>query len=170
MKKISKYLSLLLRHEPERENLDMDSNGWVHCDEIIDKLNITFSDIEYVVKSNDKNRFSFNDDKSKIRANQGHSLSWVNVEMNEVKPPDILYHGTATKFVSSIKENGLIKGNRNHVHLSDDIETAKSVGLRHGKLYLFEIDAKKMYEDGYKFYLSKNNVWLIEYVPKKYLK
>ena len=165
--KISKYLSLLLRHNPE--NLDMDSNGWVSCDQLIDKLTITFSELEDVIKTNNKKRFSFNQDKSKVRANQGHSLSWVNVDMDEIKPPDILYHGTATRFVSSIKENGLIKGNRNHVHLSDDLETAKTVGSRHGEVFLFEVDAKRMYEDGYKFYLSQNGVWLIEYVPKEYL-
>ena len=166
----SKTLSYLLRHNPE--DLAMDSNGWVYVDDVLKKLNMTIDDLKEVVKTNDKKRFAFNEDETKIRANQGHSID-VDVELKEVTPPDYLYHGTSPTFVKEImKSGGLSKMNRQHVHLSADIQTALIVGKRHAKYLtptIFTIDSGKMYKDGFKFFISENNVWLTEYVPKKYI-
>jgi len=120
------------------------------------------------VKTNNKQRYEYNEDETLIRARQGHSIN-VDVNLSESTPPDILYHGTATRFLDSILEKGIVKGNRLHVHLSKDEETATTIGARHGKPYVLKIDAKKMYEDGIKFYLSNNNVWLTDFVDVKYI-
>ena len=124
--------------------------------------------LEEIVSSDEKQRYSFNDDKTKIRANQGHSIQ-VDVELEEKEPPKILWHGTGEKFVASIDEQGLISKNRLYVHLSKDEETAFKVGTRHGKPVLYIVKAADMFKDGYKFYLSKNGVWLTKEVPVKYL-
>ena len=129
---------------------------------------VSLDDLKKIVASNNKQRFRFNDDFTKIRANQGHSIS-VDVELNEVRPPVVLYHGTATKFLESIKHNGLIAKNRLHVHLSADKETAIKVGGRHGKPIVLTVNSAKMYEDGFIFYLSENNVWLTVSVPINYI-
>jgi putative RNA 2'-phosphotransferase len=121
------------------------------------------------VAENNKKRFTFNDDGSKIRANQGHSIS-VELDLQSQEPPDILYHGTAKRFLDSIMENGLIAGQRNHVHLSDNLETAIMVGKRHGKVEVLIIDTKSMIKDGKKFFLSKNGVWLTDSVEKQYFR
>ena len=113
-------------------------------------------------------RYSFNENKSKIRANQGHSIN-VDVELKPKEPPKILYHGTATRFSDSIKKQGLIPKGRLHVHLSRDVETAITVGKRHGKPIIFQVDCEAMLSDGYTFYLSENNVWLTDNVPCRYL-
>jgi len=171
-KKVSKagrYMSGLLRHFPEREHLDMDKFGWVEVKQLITALDISMQDLQDIVDENNKKRFSFNSDKIKIRANQGHSLSWVEVELTETKPPQILFHGTATRFLSSIYDKGLLRSGRNHVHLSVDIETAENVGARHGTVYVLHIDTEQMFEDGYKFYISDNGVWLTDFVPRKYI-
>ena len=166
----SKTLSYLLRHNPE--DLDMDKNGWVMVDDVLKKLNITFKELEEIVETNDKKRFSFDDTLTKIRANQGHSID-VDVELKEVEPPEYLYHGTAPSYVHEIlKSGGLSKMKRNHVHLSSDEKTAFNVGKRHSKYLdpaIFIVDSEEMYKDGFKFYLSENGVWLTEYVPKKYI-
>ena len=166
----SKTLSYLLRHNPE--DLDMDKNGWVMVDDILKKLNITFKELEEIVETNDKKRFSFDDTLTKIRANQGHSID-VDVELKEVIPPTFLYHGTSPTFVKEImKSGGLSKMKRQHVHLSVDDDTAYKVGKRHAKYLepaILVIQSYKMYKDGFKFYLSDNGVWLTEYVPKKYI-
>ena len=166
----SKTLSYLLRHNPE--DLYMDSNGWVSVDDILKKLNMTIDDLKEVVKNNDKKRFGFNEDITKIRANQGHSIS-VDVELKEVEPPKFLYHGTSPSYVKEIiKSGGLSKMKRQHVHLSADKDTAHNVGKRHSKYLdpaIFIVRSYDMYKDGYKFFLSENNVWLTEYVPKKYI-
>ena len=125
--------------------------------------------LEEIVSTDNKQRYSFNEDKTLIRANQGHSIP-VDVELEEVTPPDILYHGTGEKFVSSINKLGLIPKSRLYVHLSKDIDTAKNVGKRHGNPIIYSVDCKKMIADGYKFYLSVNGVWLTKEVPIKYLK
>lgn len=122
-----------------------------------------------IVKSSDKQRFKFNDDFSKIRANQGHSIN-VDLKLKLKLPPEILFHGTATKNIDSIKQNGLLKQNRHHVHLSSDTETAKKVGMRYGKPIILKIEAGSMHADGIKFYLSENGVWLTEKVDTKYIK
>ena len=125
-------------------------------------------ELEEIVETNDKKRYEFSDDKKKIRARQGHSVD-VDVELEEKTPPDILYHGTATKFLESIYKNGINSGNRLYVHLSNDEDTAKKVGSRHGTPYVLKIDANKMFNDGNKFYLSNNDVWLTKFVDKKYI-
>lgn len=163
-----RYMSLLLRHAPEKEGLDMDKNGWVSVKQLITKLEISMKTLEEIVEENDKKRFSFNADKTKIRASQGHSIG-VDLQLKEVEPPDILYHGTATKYLSSIYKEGIKRGKRDDLHLSKDEDTANKVGRRHGNVYILMIDTKKMYQDGYKFRLSDNGVWLTDFVPAKYI-
>jgi len=172
--KISKFISLLLRHKPEIIGLALDENGWVEVDDLIEKMNkngfkITVDILNHIVTTNSKKRFSFNDSKTKIRASQGHSIE-VELHLKETPPPKYLYHGTAEKSVSSILKSGLEKRNRQYVHLSSDPQTARIVGQRHGKATVFMVAAGKMKEDGFPFYLSDNNVWLIENVPVNYLK
>lgn len=175
--KASKFMSFILRHSPQEIGLILDSNGWVSVNSLIElanssgKTNIVFTRelINYIVVNNDKQRFDLSEDGSKIRANQGHSVS-VNLALNYVTPPDVLYHGTATRFLPSILKEGLKPMARHDVHLSFSEEVAKSVGIRHGSPTILLIDSKKMYEDGYKFQCSKNNVWLTENVPVKYIK
>ena len=124
--------------------------------------------LEEIVATNNKNRYSFNADKTKIRANQGHSIP-VDVELEEKEPPEFLWHGTGEKYVVSIDEHGLISKNRLYVHLSNDIETAQNVGKRHGKVVIYKVWTGQMYQDGYQFYRSVNGVWLTKYVPVQYL-
>ena len=173
-KNLSKYLSLLLRHRPEVLNLNMDKNGWVNLDELIEKLNadgknVTLEKIQEVVATNTKQRFKLDEVNNRIRANQGHSIN-VDVELVEKNPPQILYHGTAKKNIDIISKEGLKKMNRQHVHLSQDYDTAINVGGRHGKPIILKIDCKRMLEDGFKFYLSENKVWLTDVVDVKYIK
>jgi len=172
--KTSKFLSLVLRHKPETIQIQLDENGWVNVNELIEKLNnygkeIDFEILKYVVETNSKKRFAFNEDKSKIRANQGHSLQ-IDLNYKPIIPPEILYHGTSEKFLDSILKSGIEKRNRQHVHLSSDIETAMKVGQRHGKPVILEIQTAKMNKNGHKFYLSENKVWLTDYVPIEYIK
>lgn len=167
--KISKYLSYLLRHKPEVIGLKMDKNGWVLVDELIEKSEIKLNKevIEKIVKNSDKQRFELKD--GKIRANQGHSID-VDVELVAKEPPEILYHGTATRFLENILKEGLLPQSRQYVHLSKDEYTAIKVGQRHGKATVLEIRALEMFKDGYKFFLSKNGVWLTKSVPVKYIR
>lgn len=170
---ISKLMSLVLRHNPAKLNINLDENGWSDVDKLMQGINkkghkVTLVDLKEIVESNDKKRFKFNDDFTKIRANQGHSIN-VDVELKEAKPPAILYHGTATKFLSSIEKQGLVAGSRLHVHLSSDKETANQVGIRHGKPVVLTINSEKMYADGNLFYLSDNNVWLTNSILPKYI-
>ena len=173
LKHISKLMSLVLRHQPEAIGLQLDENGWAHVEELIQKINangtkVDIATILIVVETNDKKRFGFNEDKTMIRANQGHSLE-VDLNLMPSNPPDILYHGTADRFVDPILKEGLTKQQRQHVHLSRQIETAKAVGTRHGKPVILHINAKAMQDDGYLFYLSENNVWLVDAVPTQYI-
>lgn len=165
---ISKKISYILRHNPSSINIDMDKHGYVAVDELISKLDIRFDQLKAIVDTNNKKRFSFNKDLSKIRASQGHSIK-VNMGLEPIKPPLILYHGTSIENKKAILENGILKMNRNHVHLSADTETALTVGSRHGKPYIFKIYAFVMCQDGFDFYISENDVWLTNYVPPKYL-
>jgi len=171
LKDIGRYMSLLLRHKPEKEHLNIDSQGYVLVDEIIDKLKISKDDLNWIIDNNDKKRFTFNSDETMIRAAQGHSIS-VDLKMKRILPPDFLYHGTSTDNEDKISKNGLIKMGRNHVHLTDNRETAYSVGMRYAKynnkLWLIIINAKHMNEDGYEFFKSENGVYLTEEVPSKY--
>lgn len=169
IKKLSKFLSLILRHKPETINIKLDKNGWANVSEILRGMKIDFATLEKVVAENDKQRFSFNEDKTKIRANQGHSVK-VDVELVEKIPPEILYHGTIEKNLESISARGLLKMNRLYVHLSADIETAKKVATRRaGNAIIFKVAARQMFNDGFKFFQSANGVWLVETVPSKYL-
>ncbi|MBN8786312.1 MAG: RNA 2'-phosphotransferase [Terrimonas sp.] len=173
LKHISKFMSLVLRHQPEKIGLQLDENGWTTTEELISKLNahgITtdFSVIELVVATNDKKRFSFNESKTKIRANQGHSID-IELNLAPVTPPDILYHGTTSRFLESILKTGLQKQNRQHVHLSADETTAKAVGSRHGKPVILTVKAEEMVNDGRIFFLSENTVWLTDEVPVQYI-
>jgi len=173
-KKISKFLSLVLRHKPETINLVLDENGWANVDELItkstnDSQGFTFEELDEIVQTNDKKRFIFNEDKTKIRANQGHSID-IDLALKPQQPPDFLYHGTAQNNLDSILEKGIEKRNRQHVHLSLDNEIASKVGMRHGKPIVLTIKTGKMFEDGILFYLSENNVWLTDFVDAKYIK
>lgn len=178
---VSKFLAYLLRHRPQSLGLNMDSHGWVEVDEMISKINnnkkydvpdITFEDIKEVVKTNKKQRFilKYENGKCYIRANQGHTLKNVDLEFEEKEPPKVLYHGTGKKYINSIFDRGIIKKTRQYVHLSSDIKIAYEVGIRHGEVVILEIDAEQMYRDGVKFYLSANNVWLVDFVDKRYFK
>lgn len=160
-----KKLSFLLRHDKEYR---YDEHGYRSVSDLIENYGFTMDDLFDIVINNDKKRFEFNKDFTKIRARQGHSVE-INVDLKEQTPPDVLYHGTATRFADSINEKGILKMNRNHVHLSPDIPTAVEVGRRHGSPCVFAINAKKMVENGIKFYLSNNGVWLTDYVSPIYL-
>lgn len=171
--RISKFLSLILRHNPGKIALELDPNGWANVDELLQKANRTGfrfdrQTLERVVAENDKKRFAFSPNKMKIRASQGHSIQ-VDLQLEPVSPPNALYHGTAECFKNLILEKGLLPGNRQHVHLSKDVETAIKVGSRHGKPIIFQVDTHAMERDGLQFYLSANGVWLTEHVPVKYL-
>ncbi|MCE3075121.1 RNA 2'-phosphotransferase [Chryseobacterium gwangjuense] len=173
-KKISKFLSYVLRHHPELIGLTLDEQGWTSVDEIITKSKrdsyqgFTFEELNEVVETNDKKRFIFNEDKTKIRANQGHSID-IDLALKPQQPPEFLYHGTAQNNVVSILEKGIEKRSRQHVHLSLDKETATKVGMRHGKPIILTIRTGKMYEDGIVFYLSENNVWLTDFIEAQYI-
>lgn len=169
---ISKYLSLLLRHQPEKIGLQLDSNGWASVPELIRKWDGPFpidqQILESVVANNTKNRFSFDEAGLKIRANQGHSIE-VDLKLEPAEPPELLYHGTIEAFMENILQNGLQKMDRLHVHLSRDKETAKSVGSRRGKPVILVIQARRMFAEGFSFYLSDNGVWLTNEVTTNYI-
>lgn len=172
LKETSKFMSLSLRHKPETIGISLDEHGWANVDELIAGIakthEMNMDILEEIVATDEKQRYAFNDDKTLIRANQGHSIP-VDVELEEAVPPEFLWHGTGEKFASSIDEQGLIPKSRLYVHLSKDEETAKKVGSRHGKPVLYKVHSRRMSEDGYKFYLSKNGVWLTKKVPVEYL-
>ncbi len=172
-KKTSKFLSLVLRHKPETIGLTLDDNGWASVNELLKKLQehgrgVTLVELQTVVANNNKQRFSFNEDGSKIRANQGHSIE-VNLNLTPTTPPAQLYHGTATRNLGSILHQGLLKGERHHVHLSDNHATATAVGQRYGKPIVLHINTQQMYANGHLFFCSDNGVWLTEHVPPQYI-
>ena len=172
LKETSKFISLILRHKPETIGISLDEHGWAKVDELIDGISKTYvfnmEMLEEIVRTDKKGRYSFSEDKTLIRANQGHSIN-VDVELEEKEPPEFLWHGTGEKFVSGIDTEGLIPKSRLYVHLSKDEDTALQVGARHGKPVLYRVLSGKMYKDGYVFYLSKNGVWLTKKVPLEYL-
>ena len=170
-KQISKFLSLILRHQPEKIGLKLDENGWALISEILSKskLKFTLKELEEVLVTNDKQRFSINDDKTKIRANQGHSLQHLDLELKPQIPPLLLYHGTVSKFMNSIKKIGLQKMSRQHVHLSLDRETAINVGSRRGSATILSVRSKEMSNAGHLFFLSENGVWLTDVVPVEFI-
>ncbi|WP_438300047.1 RNA 2'-phosphotransferase [Pseudomonas sp. NMS19W] len=170
----SKFLSFVLRHEPQAIGLTLDSEGWANIDALIDgaardgrTLDRTL--IENVVASSDKKRFSISPDGQSIRAVQGHSTKSVELQFEEKQPPETLYHGTATRFMDSINEQGLIPGSRHHVHLSQETDTASAVGQRYGTVVILQVAARQMQEQGFKFYQAENGVWLTERVPAEFL-
>jgi putative RNA 2'-phosphotransferase len=171
--KISKFLSRVLRHKPETIGLSLDKAGWVAVSELLWACErhgflISRQELEVVVADNDKQRFSFSEDGLRIRANQGHSVE-VALGYQPLQPPEILYHGTIERFLASIREKGLLKGRRHHVHLSPDVATAIKVGARRGKPVILMVKSGQMYRDGYIFYQSANGVWLTEHVPAAYI-
>lgn len=172
--KLSVFISLILRHKPEKINIQLDKHGWADVNELLDGIRktgrtINMELLEDIVATDNKKRYSFNDDRTKIRANQGHSIS-VDVELTSAVPPKVLYHGTAIKSLDFIKEEGITSQSRQYVHLSNDIETAKKVGARHGASVVLIVKAHEMYQDGYEFWISENKVWLCKSVPIKYIK
>ncbi len=171
--KISKYLSKHLRHRPDRIGIQLAPGGWVPVNEFLDACQkhnfpIQLNELKEVVAQNDKHRFSFDSTATLIRANQGHSIE-IDLQLEAVIPPDILYHGTSSSAVESILKEGISKMSRNHVHLSTAIETVRRVGSRHGVPAILTVDAAAMYSDSYTFYCSDNGVWLVDFVPAKYL-
>ena len=166
----SRFMALVLRHKPHQANLTLDENGYVESDILCKELGITFEDLKLIVISNDKQRFSFNDDQTMIRAAQGHSIKNVDLKLEAAMPPQILYHGTKEEYVKFIQRDGLLIQNRNHVHLSDNIDTAIKVGdRRKGKTKILLIRAMEMRAAGFLFYKSDNNVWLTGNVPSQYI-
>ena len=171
--RVSKFLSRVLRHQPGRIGIELDGAGWVAVSELLaaceaHNFPITREELGAVVSENDKKRFALNEDGTRIRASQGHT---VEIELGYVPlaPPPVLYHGTATHLLASIRERGLLKGRRHHVHLSADDATAAKVGARHGKPHVIQVESGRMHADGYEFYRSDNGVWLTEHVPARYL-
>lgn len=169
----SRFISLILRHKPETIGICLDEHGWANVDELIAGIAKTrpfdMRMLEEIVRTDGKQRYSLNADKTLIRANQGHSIP-VDVELEQKLPPDILWHGTGEKYVASIDEQGLMPKLRLYVHLSGDYETAVKVGSRHGKPVIYEVNTRQMQTDGCVFYQSVNGVWLTKHVPVKYLK
>lgn len=174
LKSISKFLSLILRHKPEVIGISLDKNGWADVPELITGVNknnkyfLDMETLEEIVRTDEKQRYSFSGDKTRIRANQGHSIR-VDVELKKSSPPEILWHGTGEKYISSINSEGLKPKSRLYVHLSADVETAVKVGSRHGKPVVYRIKSGEMHRQGYIFYLSENGVWLTEIVPVNFI-
>lgn len=166
--KKSRYLSMLLRHKPEKANLTMNSKGWVMVNQLLANTDIDMPLLKEVVATNNKKRFEFNDDNTMIRASQGHSLK-VDLGYPAKEPPEYLYHGTATKFLDAIHKDGLKPMSRHHVHLSTDKETAKNVGSRHGKAVILLVKSQEMFNSGKIFFISTNGVWLTESVAPEFL-
>ena len=170
--KLSVFISLVLRHKPEATRITLDEHGWANVDELINGINntgrkIDMTMLEEIVKTDNKQRYSFNEDKTLIRANQGHSIP-VDVELNQQEPPELLYHGTASRFLDNIMTEGLKPMSRLYVHLSKDVETAKKVGKRHGNPVVLKVYSRQMNRDGVEFYLSENGIWLTKKVDSRY--
>lgn len=171
---ISKFLSFVLRHQPDAIGITLDIEGWTDIAALItaaanDGKKLDRDLIQAVVTTSDKKRFAISEDGLRIRALQGHSSESVDINYVEKVPPEFLYHGTATRFLESIRKNGLVPGSRQYVHLSQDEQTALAVGQRHGKPVVLKIEALRMHQQGFKFYQSENSVWLVNDVPAEQL-
>lgn len=169
----SKFLSLVLRHQPEKVGITLDREGWVSVSALLDALgkhglHLTPDDLRALVRANDKQRFTISPDGLFIRANQGHSVE-VELGYEPKTPPPVLYHGTAERFLSSIRQQGLSRGRRHHVHLSEQRETATAVGRRYGKPVVLSIASGEMHREGHRFFQSANGVWLTEHVPSRHI-
>jgi len=179
LKRKSKFLSLILRHQPEKVNLTLDSAGYVNVEKLLSSINnttnmsISKDQLDEIVEKNNKKRFAYSEDGESLRASQGHSIP-VDLGLSAKIPPDILYHGTIDTFLDGISRAGISKMKRNHVHLSKDKETAINVGSRRAfgniKVVVFEVDAKTMYDAGYRFFESDNGVWLTNHINPLYIK
>ncbi|MEL7533199.1 MAG: RNA 2'-phosphotransferase [Bacteroidota bacterium] len=172
-RRIGKFISLVLRHQPQKIGLKLDPEGWAEVDQLLQQLakhgtKINKVQLDFIVETNNKKRYRYSEDGLKIRAQQGHSIK-VELDYAPVVPPQFLFHGTAERFVESIRQGGLQKRKRHHVHMSGDLETASQVGSRHGKLIVLEVESGRMHEDGYHFYCTPNEVWLTDSVPVEYL-
>jgi putative RNA 2'-phosphotransferase len=170
---LSKFLSLVLRHEPQTIGLTVDASGWTSVDELLARCNstghrISRDELDEVVATNQKKRFAFSEDGSRIRASQGHSVS-VELGYAPSEPPEVLYHGTAEQFLPAIRTAGLMKGKRHDVHLSTDRSTASAVGDRRGPSVVLTIRSGDMWRDGHLFFVSDNQVWLTDHVPPQYI-
>ena len=168
--RLGRFLCLVLRHHPEAAGISLDAYGWADVGALLQGVcdagwQIDMETLDRIVQKDNKQRYSFNKDRTKIRANQGHSIQ-VDVELRKVQPPQYLYHGTAARFLPAIRTNGIRKMNRQYVHLSPDYQTAVAVGRRHGSpVVVLRIDAGAMAQNGMAFFRSENGVWLCEYVP-----
>ncbi|MFK3650647.1 RNA 2'-phosphotransferase [Lysobacter enzymogenes] len=172
-KKLSKFLSLILRHEPQAIGLTLDAEGWAEVDDFIAKAGAhgklySRTLIETIVRDNDKQRFKLSDDGRRIRANQGHSID-IDLALAPLEPPATLYHGTATRFAGSIRKTGLEKRSRQHVHLSLDRDTAVKVGSRHGTPLVLHVRAGEMHARGLVFHRADNGVWLTDAVAPEFI-
>jgi len=169
-KSLSKYLSLILRHKPSTIGLKLDESGWAEVAFLLSKVNdLSMDRLEKIVREDEKQRYSFNQDKTKIRANQGHSIS-VDLQLKPEKPPRVLYHGTPASNEIAIMGDGLRKMQRQHVHLSADFETAKTVAARRkDKSVIFRVLALDMFVEGHEFFCSENGVWLTDFVPAAFI-
>jgi len=167
-----KFLALILRHRPETIGITLDEHGWADTEKLVAGIArvrpFDMSMLEEIVRTDNKQRYSFNEDRTRIRANQGHSIP-VDADLRRAVPPDILYHGTGLKYAAAIDEEGLLPKSRLYVHLSGDADTARAVGARHGNPVIYRVDSRRMHEDGYDFRCSVNGVWLIRSVPPCYL-
>ena len=174
LKHISKLLSLVLRHAPETIGIDLDAQGWADVEQLLGRARekgtaITREQLVAVVRTSDKQRFALSEDGRRIRANQGHSLSTVDLQLAASTPPPVLYHGTADRFLDAIRAQGLRPGARQHVHLSRETATATTVGARHGRAVVLSVDAAHMHRQGHLFYRSANGVWLTDAVPPAFI-
>jgi putative RNA 2'-phosphotransferase len=172
--KISRFLSFVLRHRPTEVGLTLDREGWLSIDELIagaKRRGVRFDrlQLETVVATNNKQRFTISSDGQRIRANQGHSVTNVDLNLRPIEPPAQLFHGTVGRFLASIRRQGLLKGNRQHVHLSEEPETARQVGARRGKPLVLTINAAQMHRSGHAFFRSANGVWLVDHVPPEFI-
>lgn len=170
---LSRFLSLILRHEPQRIGVTLDANGWISVEKLLVALNeygkrVTLSLLQQVVAENDKQRFAFSEDGLQIRANQGHSVE-VALDYAPSAPPAVLYHGTVRRFLTAIRAQGLLKGSRHHVHLSARREVALQVGQRRGQPVILTVRAEAMVAAGHTFYRTPNGVWLVDHVPPQFL-
>jgi len=170
---LSRYLSFVLRHQPQSIGLILDEKGWANIEELIEKATASGKAIDRatllrVVETNEKKRFTLSADGRRIRAAQGHSIK-ITLDLKPKEPPVVLYHGTATRFLESISKYGLKPQSRQHVHLSIDEETARKVGQRHGKVVVLRIEALRMYQQGFEFFEADNGVWLTDHVVPEFL-
>jgi putative RNA 2'-phosphotransferase len=172
--RVSKFLSFVLRHQPEAIDLELDSGGWAYIDDLVEKSMesrrpLTAELIREVVEKDEKQRYALSEDGQKVRARYGHSIE-IDLGIDPIEPPEILYHGTVSRHLGAIHMNGIVKGGRQYVHLSPDIETAIEVGRRHGRPVVLEVMAREMHNEGVNFYRIENGIWLTEDVPPKYIR